>query len=53
MFSLASFLNLDKNTQIKLELPSRPEMVDIPVDEALRWGRNNNPQLLELKQNVL
>ena len=38
MFSLASFLNLDKNTQIKLELPSRPEMVDIPVDEALRWG---------------
>ena len=36
MFSLASFLNLDKNTQIKLELPSRPEMVDIPVDEALR-----------------
>ena len=27
--------------------------VEIPVDEALRWGRSNNPQLLELKQNVL
>ena len=53
MFSLASFLNLDKNTQIELELPSRPSMMEIPVDEALRWGRSNNPQLLELKQNVL
>ena len=27
MFSLASFLNLDKNTQIELELPSRPGML--------------------------
>ena len=53
MFSLASFLNLDKNTQIELELPARPSMMEIPVDEALRWGRSNNPQLLELKQNVL
>ena len=53
MFSLASFLNLDKNTQIELKLPSRPGMMEIPVDEALSWGRSNNPQLLELKQNVL
>ena len=53
MFSLASFLNLDKNTQIELQLPSRPGMIEIPVDEALNWGRSNNPQLLELKQNVL
>ena len=28
-------------------------MLEIPIDEALRWGRSNNPQLLELKQNVL
>lgn len=53
MFSLASFLSLDKNTQIKLELPSRPGELEIPLDEALQWGRGNNPQLLELKQNVL
>ena len=53
MFSLASFLNLDKNTQIELKLPSRPERMEIPIDEALKWGRNNNPQLLGLKQNVL
>lgn len=53
MFSLASFLSLDKNTQIKLELPSRPGELEIPLDEALQWGRGNNPQLMELKQNVL
>lgn len=53
MFSLASFLSLDKNTQIRLELPSRPGALEIPLDEALQWGRSNNPQLLELKQNIL
>lgn len=53
MFSLASFLNLDKNTHIELRLPSRPGRIEIPVDEAIQWGRCNNPQLLELKQNVL
>ena len=53
MFALASFLNLDKNTQIKLELPSHLNDLQIPVDLALQWGRSNNPQLLELKQNIL
>ncbi|WP_221659448.1 TolC family protein [Bacteroides salyersiae] len=53
MFSLASFLNLDKNTRIELELPARPREFTIPLDEALNRIRNNNPQLLELKQNVL
>ena len=48
-----AMFSLDKNTQIELELPSRPGMLEIPIDEALRWGRSNNPQLLELKQNVL
>ena len=27
--------------------------LQIPVDLALQWGRSNNPQLLELKQNIL
>lgn len=53
MFSLASFLNLDKNTIIELELPSRPGEIMIPVDEAVAWGRDNNPKLLGLKQQVL
>lgn len=53
MFSLASFLNLDKNTVIDLELPARPKEINIPIAEAMEWGRNNNPQLLGLKQNIL
>lgn len=53
MFSLASFLNLDKNTMIELELPSRPREMIIPIDQAVELGRGNNPQLLELKQKVL
>lgn len=53
MFSLASFLNIDKNTVIELELPARPRELFIPVEKALECSRNNNPQLLELKQNIL
>lgn len=53
MFSLASFLNIDKNTAIELDLPSRPDKMIIPIEEALMLGGNNNPQLLELKQKVL
>lgn len=53
MFSLASFLNIDKNTPIELELPSRPKEVFIPIDKALECSRENNPQLLQLKQNIL
>lgn len=53
MFSLASFLNLDKNTIIELDLPARPREITISVDDALASVRNNNPQLLGLKQNIL
>ncbi len=53
MFSLASFLNINKNTVIELELPTRPKELFIPIDKALECSRNNNPQLLQLKQNVL
>ena len=35
MFALASFLNMDKNTQIELDMPGRPQAMEIPVDEAL------------------
>ncbi len=52
-FSLASFLKLDKNAVIELDLPSRPREMVIPVEEALIYGRVNNPKLLGLKQGVL
>lgn len=53
MFSLASFLDMDKNTEIDTELPVRPEKVLISMDKALAFARNNNPSFLEEKQNVL
>ena len=52
-FSLASFLNLDKNTEIDLELPGLPLRMEIPVDMALMKAKENNPTLLTQKQNIL
>ncbi len=53
MFSLASYLNFDKNTEIRLQLPSRPRNMAISVDEALTRARENNPKFLDLRQQML
>lgn len=53
MFSLVSFLNMDKNTEIELELPASPGVMSISVDKALKEATENNPQFLSLKQNIL
>ena len=53
MFSLASYLNFDKNTEIRPRLPSRPRNMNISVDQALALARENNPTFLELKQEIL
>ena len=53
MFSLASFLNMEKNASIQVTLPGRPQTLVIPVDEALQAAQANNPQFLGLRQGVL
>ena len=53
MFALASFLNMDKNTQIELDMPSRPQGMEIPMDEALAKAKMNNPEFLQQQQNIL
>lgn len=53
MFSLASYLNFDKNTEIHLQLPGRPRNMEISVDEALVLARENNPTFLDLRQQIL
>lgn len=53
MFTLASYLNFDKNTEIRLRLPGKPQEMDIPVEEALSHLRENNPSLLGLRQSIL
>lgn len=53
MFSLASYLNFDKNTEIRLDLPSRPHDMVIAVDEALVFAKENNPTFLGLNQQIM
>ena len=54
MFALTSYLNLDKNVQIRLRLPSMPSADrPIPVEEALEHARSNNPRFLALRAQIL
>ena len=53
MFAFVSFLNLDKETQVTLELPQRPKDMEISVEEALQHARENNPDFLGHRQDIL
>jgi outer membrane protein TolC len=53
MFALASYLNFDKNTEIRLRLPGRPVNRILSVDEALMHARDNNPKFLDLRRQVM
>ncbi len=53
MFSFVSFLNMDKTTQVRLELPDRPKDIDVNADKALTYANRHNPDFLGYKQSVL
>ncbi|MDR1951699.1 MAG: TolC family protein, partial [Bacteroidales bacterium] len=53
MFNLLSFLNLDKQTEVKLLLPNRPVDFEISPELALEQARINNPNFLTDKQEIL
>ena len=53
MSALATFLNMDKNVTIELDLPGRPRHLEIPAAEALQKAKENNPTYLEQRQNIL
>lgn len=53
MFALVSYLNMDKNTVVDIELPGRPSALVVPIDQALAKAKENNPSFLEQRQNVL
>lgn len=53
MFQLASFLNMDKEQKLRIELPERPKLFTISASKALMYARENNPEFLTLKQNIL
>lgn len=53
MFAFVSYLNMDKETQVRLALPDRPKNMQIPIDAALSHARENNPNFIDNKQVVL
>jgi outer membrane protein TolC len=53
MFAFVSFLNMEKETQVRLELPGRPKDMEISVDAALEHAYENNPDFPGNKQEVL
>ena len=53
MFALVSFLNMDKDTQIELDLPGRPSALEMSIDDALAMAKENNPRFLAQRQNIL
>lgn len=53
MFSLASFLGMDPNTEIEVILPAAPAVHEISVDFATMQARLNNPDIMQQRQNVI
>jgi outer membrane protein TolC len=53
MFSFVSYLHLEKETQVTLELPNRPQNIQIASDVALEYARKHNPDYLANKQELL
>ena len=53
MFALATYLKLDKDAQITLDMPGLPMYMEIPLNRALDMARENNPDVLSQKQQVL
>jgi outer membrane protein TolC len=53
MFALTSYLNMDKDTPVRLRLPSYPKSITIPADRALAEARANNPDLIAYRRDIL
>lgn len=53
MFTLASFLGMEKDAQIEVMLPSAPVAKAIETDRALQFAKANNPTLLSHRQSIL
>ncbi|MDR2287296.1 MAG: TolC family protein [Prevotellaceae bacterium] len=52
MFDFVSFLNIDKQTNVKLELPGRPANIIISPEEALKYAQSYNPDFMGYIQEM-
>lgn len=53
MFSFVSFLNMDKDTEVELIMPGKPMEMEIEPEFALHQARENSPDFVAIKQNLL
>lgn len=51
--TLASFLGMDQDAELEVELPSLPLERVIPLPDAIMYARENSPALLQHRQSVL
>ena len=53
MFAFVSFLNMDKDTHVKLDLPDKPANIDVTIETALEQARANNPDFIDSRRQIL
>lgn len=53
MFNFVSFLNMPKDTEIRLQLPDLPYDLTVSAEKAVILAKQNNPDYLQYKQNEL
>ncbi|GET47041.1 TolC family protein [Capnocytophaga felis] len=53
MFALVSYLNLEKDTKILLDIPQKVKNITINPEEALSYAKKNNPNFLKQKIQIL
>lgn len=52
-YDFVSFLNLDKDVTVSLELPEVSRKIDVPLESALKYVRENHPDYLYNQQQIL
>jgi outer membrane protein TolC len=53
MSALVSYLNMDKGANVRILIPEKQKNMVITIEDALFYARENNPDLLQNKQNIL
>ncbi len=50
---LATYLGLDSDTEIDVQLPGKPSAIRIPEERALAFAKENSPKIMEKRQAEL